>query len=849
MSAQPPATILFVDDDATGRGLTAQFLREAGFTVWEASTGQEGLRRAEARPDLVLLDVSLPDLSGFEVCRALKANPATASLPVMHLSGAAATSLDKTVGLKGGADGYLTKPIDPDELIAHVVALLRMHRAEEAARRSEERLRLIIDTAYDAFLATDEEGRLIDWNRQAERTFGWSRAEALGRPLAELIIAGHARARHERGMAELCRTGGSPVLNTLLEVTALHKNGREFPAEVMISVVDWGGTSLLSAFVRDVSERKRAERQQAVQHGVSQALVEAGSLGEATRRILQVVCELTGWDAGVVWRVDPQGPALRCIETWSAPGVDAHEFEALTRRLSLAPGEGLPGCVWASRAPASVLNFADQPDRRRSRAAARVGLHAAVGIPVPFGQEVTGVIEFFSRSARPPDELLAILGTPTGQIGQFLERKRAEEAQAERAALAAFGADVAVTLTRAASLREMLQRCAEAMVRHLGAALARIWTLEATAGVLELQASAGVYTHRDGTDARVALGQSQIGRIALERRSILTNDAPRDPRIWDRDWARREGMVAFAGHPLQLGGELVGILALFARQPLSAFAQQALASAADNIAAGIHRKLAERALRATEEEFRTARRIQEHLFPRRAPAVPGFDIGGRSYPAEATGGDYYDYVPLCDGTLGVAIGDASGHGLGPALLMASTRASLHALALVHADVCEILSVVNRLLSENTEDEFVTLFLARFDPARGAFVYASAGHHPGYHLDRHGRVKARLASTGMPLGVLADSPFPCSAPVVMEPGDLILLLTDGVTEACAPDKTYFGAERALAITHHYRHDPSAQIVANLYSAVRAFTHGAPQLDDITALVIKRDGAVPMGQRRG
>src|SRR5438874_6615707 len=178
MPDSPSATLLLVEDDETGRRLTSRLLRLAGFEVREAATGGEALRLADSQTDLIILDVQLPDMSGFEVCRALKANPATASALVLHLSGVAKTSADRTQGLEGGADGYLTKPVDPDELIAHVNALLRLRRAEEAARAGAERLRLLLDTAYDAFVAIDAGGILIDWNRRAEKVFGWSREEA-----------------------------------------------------------------------------------------------------------------------------------------------------------------------------------------------------------------------------------------------------------------------------------------------------------------------------------------------------------------------------------------------------------------------------------------------------------------------------------------------------------------------------------------------------------------------------------------------------------------------------------------------------------------------------------------------
>lgn len=256
----PSSAILFVDDDDGTRRLTAEFLRQAGFEVWEAATAAEALSRLRDRPELVLLDVRLPDLSGFEVCRRLRADPASAATPVLHLSGAARSTDDKVQGLEGGADGYLIKPVEPAELLAHMRALLRLRRAEAALREDEERLRLVMHTAHDAFVAIDVVGLIIDWNRQAEQTFGWSREEALGRPLDELVIPPRFRGRHQAGLTRLLQTGESPVLNTLIEVTALHRDGREFPAEVTVSLVRWRDSYLFNAFVRDLSARRRAER-------------------------------------------------------------------------------------------------------------------------------------------------------------------------------------------------------------------------------------------------------------------------------------------------------------------------------------------------------------------------------------------------------------------------------------------------------------------------------------------------------------------------------------------------------------------------------------------------------------
>jgi serine phosphatase RsbU (regulator of sigma subunit) len=250
------------------------------------------------------------------------------------------------------------------------------------------------------------------------------------------------------------------------------------------------------------------------------------------------------------------------------------------------------------------------------------------------------------------------------------------------------------------------------------------------------------------------------------------------------------------------------------------------------------RRTADKRLDAFDIEFEAARRIQEKLMPAAAPALAGFDIAGITRPAKATGGDYFDYVPMLDGSVGVVVGDVSDHGFGPALLMASTRAYLRAFAQTQADLGELLSLVNRVLTLDMEDDrFVTLVLARLDPRSRTLVYTSAGHPTAYVLNASGHVRLSLPSTGPLLGAGSHGSFLTSPVVPLEPGELVILLSDGVLEASAPDGAPFGSTRAAHIVRIYRHDPAAGIVYNLYHAVRAFAQNAPQLDDITAVVIK------------
>lgn len=212
---------------------------------------------------------------------------------------------------------------------------------------------------------------------------------------------------------------------------------------------------------------------------------------------------------------------------------------------------------------------------------------------------------------RPIDDSAApIRDEAGGTVGAVLvfrditERKKVETALSERVRLLTLDADVGKALTQIDRLPDMLHRCAQALVEHLHGAFARIWTLNAEENVLELRASAGLYKHLDGPHGRVPVGQFKIGLIAQERKPHLTNAVVGDPRVNDQEWAKREGMTAFAGYPLVVEDRLVGVMALFARQSLSDATLDAMSSVANEIASGIERKQGEERLRKQRELLR-----------------------------------------------------------------------------------------------------------------------------------------------------------------------------------------------------------------------------------------------------
>jgi len=301
--------------------------------------------------------------------------------------------------------------------------------AEAALVQSQERNRAIVDTALDGVITIDSAGIVTDWNAQATAIFGWTREEALGRLLSETIIPARDQEAHAHGIREYLKTGVGPVLNRRIEITAWHKDGREFPVELSVSPARIGEAYIFSAFIRDITDRRRTERRLASQYAVTRVLAEAMTLEEAVPKIIQAVGESLEWELGVYWRLEKASGVLRCLDQWKTVTIDADEFVMLTWQESFKSGTGLPGRILESGRPVWVRDVMDEADFIRAGAAVKAGLHGAFGFPIRIGGETEGVIEFFSRQVREPDDELLKMAADVGlKIGQFGERARAEEA-------------------------------------------------------------------------------------------------------------------------------------------------------------------------------------------------------------------------------------------------------------------------------------------------------------------------------------------------------------------------------------------------------------------------------------
>jgi PAS domain S-box-containing protein len=437
-------------------------------------------------------------------------------------------------------------------------------RAGNPGYENEIPFSVLAEAAADAIISIDDQSTIGYVNPAAGRMFGYEPGEMVGKNLA-CLMPEHLRQIHLASVKRYITKGEKHINWVAVELTGLHKSGQEFPIEVSFAEDIRNGRHFFTGFVRDVTARKRSEE----------------ALRASERRLQDILDNSTAV-------VSVKDLEFRYI-------LVNREYE----RQFHVQRHQIRGKTAYDIHPRHVAESVQANDRQVIEAGSPIQYEVA--IPTAEGERHYVVVKFLLQGyAQKP---YAICGIAT----DITELKRAEELQARRARQAALRADIhaAFSVGTEGALPTMLQRSAEAIVRHLDAAFARIWTLDDRQSLLELRASAGLYTHLDGEHARVAVGDLKIGLIAQERKPHLTNDVPNDNRISHPEWAKQEGMVAFAGYPLLVEGRLLGVLAMFARRQLPQDTFESLEMVADAVAQGIERKRAEEKLARLNRTLKT----------------------------------------------------------------------------------------------------------------------------------------------------------------------------------------------------------------------------------------------------
>jgi phosphoserine phosphatase len=242
-----------------------------------------------------------------------------------------------------------------------------------------------------------------------------------------------------------------------------------------------------------------------------------------------------------------------------------------------------------------------------------------------------------------------------------------------------------------------------------------------------------------------------------------------------------------------------------------------------------------------------ARDIQQRLLPGSPPEIDGFKAAGFSRPADETGGDTYDFMQLPTGEWVFVVADATGHGVGPAIVITETRAMLRAICVQAAgelargapDVSSVLRTVNDLLIVDLDEgRFVTCFLGLLDPAKRTLTYASAGHGPLLFYKRSDDTFETASATSIPLGVVGKTSYSETGTRTLESGDFAVIITDGFIEAIGQQGKEFGVARTCELLRSARDLPPDEMIQKLDKAVTEFTNDQPQADDLTAVIIRK-----------
>jgi sigma-B regulation protein RsbU (phosphoserine phosphatase) len=340
---------------------------------------------------------------------------------------------------------------------------------------------------------------------------------------------------------------------------------------------------------------------------------------------------------------------------------------------------------------------------------------------------------------------------------------------------------------------------------------------------------------------RFHLNQNLLGWMHLHKRPLLTNDPRNDERFRGVRW--EESIHSLICVPLMVKSELIGVLTVYNKKNKVQFTEAdqrllgIIAAQSAQVVENARLYEEEKAYVIMQQQVQLARQIQIDLLPKSPPDIPNYDIAGVSIPAQEVGGDYFDFIVLDNAILAVCLGDVSGKGLPASLLMANLQATLRGQTFFETSAGLCTTRSNQLLYKSTDPEkFATLFYGVLNADTHEFCFCNAGHENPM-LFAGSDEPVRLATGGLVLGVSNDFPFEEETVTIGDDG-LLVIFSDGVSEASNPEDIQFGDDRVLDLIRANRHESSADIISKIVDAVREHTGDAPQMDDITLIAVKR-----------
>ncbi|MFQ4145422.1 PAS domain S-box protein [Chlorogloeopsis sp. ULAP02] len=314
----------------------------------------------------------------------------------------------------------------PVRMVGVTLDITERKQYEQSLQAANQRISNILESITDAFVAFDRQWHYTYVNQEASRLLQRSPEELLGKRWQDVFP--EADRLNPQIYQQLNRS-------VTAQVTVKFESF-SFAANRWLEISAFPFPDGLAVYFRDISDRKQQERRKAARYAVTCVLAEATTLVDAVPAILQSLCESLQWQLGSIWSIDKHHNVLRYVNSWHASTNNLQEFIAVNQQTTFAPGIGLPGMIWVNRQPAWISKINEEKNFTRSASASKSGLQSVFGFPILLGSEILGVIECFSDRAQAPDEdLLQMMAAIGSQIGQFMERKRTEEALQESQAL------------------------------------------------------------------------------------------------------------------------------------------------------------------------------------------------------------------------------------------------------------------------------------------------------------------------------------------------------------------------------------------------------------------------------
>ena len=332
-------------------------------------------------------------------------------------------------------------------------------------------------------------------------------------------------------------------------------------------------------------------------------------------------------------------------------------------------------------------------------------------------------------------------------------------------------------------------------------------------------------------------------RVLKEKASLLVRDAQLDQGLREHMSIVEQKVRSMIAVPLQTNDRVIGLIYVDSPNAVREFTREDLnlLTVMANVAAIRieHARLneIEEAERAMAKDMHQAALIQERLLGS-PPKLEGMDIAAKTVASRAVGGDYYDFIKYPDGRVAIMVGDVAGKGMPAALLMSSLQARVHVVFEEPDHLAQKMTRLNKSTCASCPDNrFITFFTCIADPKTGSVVYTNAGHNPPLVVRATGGFETLQGAGGVILGILPMAQYQ-EASITLNTGDILVLFSDGVTEAVDPKDHDFGEERLANLVGLMRDRPASEIVEEVHRAVHAFTQGAPAADDITVVVARR-----------